>query len=443
MMGSQNKDTGMQTLGFWQLFAIVLGSQIGSGVFMLPTSLSVYGWYGMAGWLVAGLGALSLSLVFSELVARVQKTGGPYVFVEHGFQSPLLSFLTGWVYWLISAMSTVTVIASAVGALSPFLPWVGYPWVSAVYQIAFLLVFLAINLRGFGVAGGLEVVLMVIKIVTLIVVPAFALGYFQAQHFYLHSSLAHESAASLVARPSLLAFWAFIGLETATAPAESVKDASTTIPKALILGTLCVMLLYMFNCLGIQGLFSQDALMHATVPPYVLAVQTLLPGSAYLVFSLVAAAVFLSNLNAWLLTSGQVAYGFAKGGYLPAFMKAPNAYGAPVWALVISSGVMVPLILASVDGSIAKQVESVIEMSLMAFMCVYIACAVSFLNTLRHEGAIWRHPITYVTYASLMFLAFIFSSSSMPALALTLVLAASGLPVYFFWYKKQSYYRKS
>ena len=83
----------MQSLGFWRLFSIVLGSQIGSGVFMLPASLSAYGWYGIAGWLVAGIGALSLSLVFAESVARVQKTGGPYVFVEHAFRSPLLSFL--------------------------------------------------------------------------------------------------------------------------------------------------------------------------------------------------------------------------------------------------------------------------------------------------------------------------------------------------------------
>ncbi len=72
-------------LGFWSVFAIVTGSQIGSGVFMLPASLAPYGKFSILGWLISGIGAICLAMVFSGLCNRFPKTGGPHVYVKEMF----------------------------------------------------------------------------------------------------------------------------------------------------------------------------------------------------------------------------------------------------------------------------------------------------------------------------------------------------------------------
>src|SRR5437879_699390 len=109
-------------IGFWSVFALVTGSQIGSGVFMSPATLAPYGIWGLLGWVVSGLGALSLALVFSELCTRFPKTGGPHVYVKEAF-GKTAAFFTGWTYWIVSFVSTTAVIVTSIGYLSPLLPF--------------------------------------------------------------------------------------------------------------------------------------------------------------------------------------------------------------------------------------------------------------------------------------------------------------------------------
>ena len=103
-------------MGFWSVFALVTGSQIGTGVFMLPSSLAPYGISSLYGWVLSSLGAIALALVFAALCAQFPKTGGPHVYVKNAFGKPP-AFFTGWTYWIISWVSTTAVIVSSVGYL--------------------------------------------------------------------------------------------------------------------------------------------------------------------------------------------------------------------------------------------------------------------------------------------------------------------------------------
>ncbi len=70
-------------IGFWAVFAFVTGSQIGSGVFMLPANLAGYGIFSLVGWAISGVGAIALCLVFASLCAKFPETGGPHTYVKH------------------------------------------------------------------------------------------------------------------------------------------------------------------------------------------------------------------------------------------------------------------------------------------------------------------------------------------------------------------------
>lgn len=69
-------------IGFWSVFAMVTGSQIGTGVFMLPASLAPYGGFSLLGWIISGCGAIALALVFGKLCSYYPKTGGPHVYIK-------------------------------------------------------------------------------------------------------------------------------------------------------------------------------------------------------------------------------------------------------------------------------------------------------------------------------------------------------------------------
>ena len=107
------KYTMQHKIGFWSVLSIVIGSQIGAGIFMNPAILAPYGYVGLAGWAITGGAALCLAIMFSLLCSRFPKTGGPHVYVQSAFGSHV-AFFVGWAYWLVSWVSTTVVIVASI-----------------------------------------------------------------------------------------------------------------------------------------------------------------------------------------------------------------------------------------------------------------------------------------------------------------------------------------
>jgi Gamma-aminobutyrate permease and related permeases len=162
-------------IGFWAVFALVISSQIGSGVFMLPISLAPYGAYSLISWMISGAGAVSLALVFATLCAKFPETGGPHVYVKHTF-GPAAAFFVGWTYWVISWVSTTALIVVGVGYLTPFF----HEDIKSMRLFLELLLFTIItliNLRGIATAGHVEFLLTVVKVAVLLAIPVAALFF--------------------------------------------------------------------------------------------------------------------------------------------------------------------------------------------------------------------------------------------------------------------------
>ena len=116
-----NGMTHPRPLGLWMATALVVGSMIGSGVFLLPASMAQYGGVSLLGWGITLAGALALAWTFSRLSRRWPQTGGPYVFARNAF-GDVPGFLVAWSYWVSiwcgNAAIAVT-FAGSVGALFP------------------------------------------------------------------------------------------------------------------------------------------------------------------------------------------------------------------------------------------------------------------------------------------------------------------------------------
>lgn len=174
-------------IGFWSVFAIVTGSQIGTTVFISPASLAPYGVFGLIGWLLSGCGAIALCLVFASLCSRFPQTGGPHAYIKHLF-GPTAAFFTGWTYWVISYVSTTVVVITAISSLSPFLGNISQ-MTEVTMQIILLMAITLLNLRGVQAAGKAEFILILLKFIPLIIIPIAALFYFNINNFVVFEDI--------------------------------------------------------------------------------------------------------------------------------------------------------------------------------------------------------------------------------------------------------------
>jgi APA family basic amino acid/polyamine antiporter len=420
-------------LGFWSVFAIVTGSQIGSGVFIAPATLAPYGLFGIAGWIISGLGALALALVFAELCARFPKTGGPHVFVLEAFGKHW-AFFTGWTYWVVSFISTTAVIVTSIGYLSPILPFAPG---SATLLLEFLLLFsiMGLNLRGVKTAGNAEFLLTLLKFIPLFLLPSLALYHFQADNLVMSPNTAHMPLREILGHVTLLTMWGFIGLESATASAGAVINPKKTIPRAIVLGTLSVALIYIFSSVGIMGLIPGSVLMESRAP-YVDAAQYLSGGNWHMGISLIASIVCIGTLNAWILTSGQIALGLAHDKILPKPFLRLNSRGSPFWGIIISCLGIVPLLIMTNSQSLAKQVTDLIDISVISFLFVYLICSLGLMRVLKREKA----PIISLPFAAaffaILFCIFVILQTPLTTLTIASLFTLSGLPL-FLWQKSE------
>jgi APA family basic amino acid/polyamine antiporter len=418
-------------IGFWAVFAIVTGSMIGSGVFMLPASLAPYGAWGLAGWMVAGCGAIALALVFGSLCAWYPQTGGPHVYVLHAFGSSA-AFFTGWTYWVISCISTTAVIVTAIGYLTPFIGQHD-PFIYFVLEALLLIAITALNLKGVKAAGSAEFVLTLLKFIPLVIMPLAALWFFKSSNFMVSESVAHLSISQLLARTTLLTLWGFVGLESATTPAGSVQNASVTIPKAIIWGTISVAILYLVNSIGIMGLIPGNLLVDSKAP-YVDAAQHIFGGSWHFLISLIASIVCIGTINAWTLTSSQISLGLAEDRLLPSFFAHKNRNDAPMWGLLFSCFGILPLLFLTMNENLAQQITVVIDFSVTAFLFVYLICALGFLKLLvTRKEKIASFQLFYGILA-ILFCSWVIYETPLQILGIASLFVLSGLPVYIGWH---------
>lgn len=418
-------------IGFWSVFALVTGSQIGTAVFMLPASLAPFGEFSIVGGIISGCGAMALSLVFASLCAQFPKTGGPHVYAEKAFGKSI-AFFTGWTYWIVSWVSTTAVIITAIGYMTPFIGSKS----SDLYLILEILLLFSItllNMNGIKTAGKVEILLTILKFLPLLVISFSALYFFDQSNFIVDTKVSSMTTPKILGQVTLLTLWGFIGLETATTTAGSVYNPSKTIPRAIIFGTFCVAILYLINTVGIMGLIPANDLVLSEAP-YVDAVKIMFGGNWHLLISLIAAVVCVGTLNAWMLTSGQIALGLAEDGLMPSCFARKNKNESPFVGLMVSSFGILPLLIMTANQTISAQLTTIIDFSVIAFLFVYLVCSLAFLKILvTQKGKLFQSVFALISIA---FCLWVIYETPLKTLLVASLFVISGLPVYIFGYSR-------
>lgn len=407
-------------MGLGAVIAIVLGSQIGSAIFLLPSNLASYGMFGIYGWAIAGLGAILLAIIFASLCAKNPKTGGPHVYVNEAF-GRLPAFFVGWTYWLVSWVSTSIVVIASIGYLYPFIG--NQSDIIYLYlEIALLIVITCINCYSVSLAGRVEFVLSFLKFIPFVIVPIIAFCNFNIDNIQIAEAFRETSPIKMLSFVTVLSFWGFVGVESATTPAENVENPSVTIPKAILYGTICVILVYSINSTAIMGAIPGAALA-ASKAPYVDVIESIVGKNASLIMAVVASIVCIGTLNAWVLTSAQISLGLAQDGLLPKAISTKNKNGSPYISVIISNIGMIPILVLTRDADFSKQLGYIIDFSVISFFLVYIVCCAAFLKLTSKNNV--KNMISGV--CAFAFCCFMLYEASVEALGIAFLFSLSGV----------------
>ena len=383
-MNNNNKTSNTHNeIGFWRGWAIAVGCAIGSGVFMMPTLLAPYGLLGLTGWLIAGGGTLLVALSLSRLVRRIPKIGGPYAYVQAGLGS-FAGFLIAWTYW-IACIAAVSGIAIAfVGYLGVFVPQVTESrLLSLLCALALVWTIVVLNIRSLESSSRFQLVSTLIKILPLLFMIVLGFSFMEPANLpEVNPTDLHPLA--LLATVTTLVMWSFVGIETATVPADNMDGPDKTIPPVLIAAVLTILSLYLLVSLAIALLVPPDELINSSAPFALAASKVLGPAGAGLI-TLGALVSTLGSLNANTLTAGNVALAAAKDDLLPEQFKRLSDSGTPQFAYLVSGVFISALLVLNYTKGLVAAFTFMAMLSTLSTLMAYAFCAVSEFYFLKSD----------------------------------------------------------
>ncbi len=428
-MNNNKNPANHNEIGFWRGWSIAVGCAIGSGVFMMPTLLAPYGLLGLTGWLIAGTGTLLVALSLSRLVRRIPKIGGPYAYVQAGLGN-FSGFLIAWTYW-IACIAAVSGIAIAfVGYLGVFIPAItSSSLLSLVAALTLVWSIALLNIRSLESSSRFQVVSTLLKILPLLFMIVMGFTHMQPENLPpLNPTELHPAA--LLATVTTLVMWSFVGIETATVPADNMAHPEKTIPRVLVAAVLTILIIYLLVSLAIALVVPADELRVSTAPFALAATKMMGPigGSIITVGALIST---LGSLNANTLTAGNVALAAAKDKLLPAKFLLLSDSGTPSYAYIVSGLFVTLLLVMNYTKGLVAAFTFMAMLSTLSTLMAYAFCAVAEFYFLKSDQpGPERNRAIGLSVAAFVYAFFAIWGAGMEIVFYSFMLILMGMPIY-------------
>lgn len=414
---------GGRAIGFWSALALVMGNLIGSGIYLLPATLAPYGANASWGWVATIAGAMCLSFVFARLSAALPRAGGPYAYADAAF-GPAIGFATAWSYWTLIWAGNGAVAVAVVSALSLAIPALAPH--AAIAAVALVWAMVAINITGVGLAARVQMTTMLIKLVPLVgVILLAAWALLTRGTGAIAADLPVPVSGGAIAAAAALTFWGFLGVESATVPADKVVDARRTVPRATLIGTAATGVIYLAVSGAVTALMPRAAVA-ASPAPIADFLGLALGGGIARIVALFAAISALGTLNGFVLLQGEMPRAMAAGGVFPRWFARQTRGGTPARAHVVAGLLVTGVTLANYTRGMGDLFAFIAAMSLAAGMLAYAVSALSAVRLLRADPMARTAGIVATG-----FIAWLAWGLGGEANLWALVLLAAGVPVYW------------
>jgi len=405
-------------MGLWSAISIGIGGMIGAGIFsILGVAARISGNALYISFLLAGIVALLSTYSYSKLGAKYPSAGGPVEFLIKGFGNGILSGGFNILLW-IGYVFVLSLYAKAFAgyAVSFLREDSSGAWMN-IFATAVILVFTAVNFVGAKAVGRSEFLIVLVKVGILLLFSM--IGFFFIKPSFL--SFSQWPHISNVFYGTGLVFVAYEGFGLITNTAEDMKNPQKTLPKALYISVISVIIIYLAVSLTVLGNLPINAIVKAE--DYALA-EAARPFLGLIGFKIIAVAALFSTasaVNATLYGGANVSYMMAREGELPRFFER-KIWGKGFEGLFITAGLVIILVNTF-------NLEGLAMLGSASFLCVYAAVNISHLRLLKETGAkaflIWasiigcfcslialifyelqNSPITLIVFGSVFILSF-------------------------------------
>lgn len=420
-----------RVIGFWRGWSIAVGCAIGSGIFMMPTMLAPYGMLGFGGWVIAGIGSILVALTMARLVKRIPKTGGPYVYVNEGLGN-FLGFIIAWTYWVACIAAIAGISIAFVGYLSFFIPKISNSLIySLIASLILVWAIIILNIKSLENSSKFQVLSTLLKLLPLLFIIFLGVTNFNTSNLpELNPSNLHP--ITLLATVTTLVMWSFIGIETATVPADNVINPQETIPRVLIASVITILILYVLVSFAIAAIVPANELINSSAP-FALAATKILGATGGSIISLGALISTLGSLNANTLTAGNLSLAAARDGLLPKKFVTLTEVGTPLYTYLLTGSFVSILLILNYTKGIVNAFIFLAMLSTLSTLIAYAFCAIAEFkftktdqNNKKRVNALILSCVTF-TYAF-----FAIWGAGIQTIIYSLILILIGMPIYLF-----------
>lgn len=417
-------------LGLGMATALVVGNTIGMGIFMQPAALAPFGLNALTGWAAVIIGCVCLALSFAALARKLPQADGPFGYVRESL-GEMVAFPALWSYWISVWVTNAVLSIGVVGYFINVFP-AARSIPPAMLAVAFMWIFVGVNLLGVRSGGRVQVVTSLLKIIPLVLVlvvgtasilssPGSYTPNLPTTPLTMHASMGAAAVA----------LYAMLGFESAAVAAGRVTNPEKTIPRATLIGTLLVAVFYV-TVVAIGMLVVPQATLAASDAPFVTIVDHLLGAGNGRWISLFVVISGLGCLNGWTLLAGELTRTLAARRLLPAVLGDSNRFGAP-WASLLLTGVFATAIgIMNYSDSLVGAFTKLSLIVSAANLPLYVCCSFALFYMLRRSPAGLSPALWLAGIGGVAFAAFAFFGVGWEPFIWALLLSLAGVPIYFF-----------
>jgi APA family basic amino acid/polyamine antiporter len=440
--------------------AIVVGTIIGSGIFLVPQEMMqavgsariVY-----LAWMVGGVLSFFGALTYAELGAMKPQAGGEYVYVRDAY-GPLAGFLYGWTWFLIAKPASIaTITTGLVRTLATFPAFAffsqdcfstqfvsaAHPFAVTYGQLAAIVAAIAmtwLNYIGVRKAGEFQFLFTLLKV-------AIILGIVAVEFTYKGGTWANFATEFAGAKGGIAGFfgalvaalWAYDGWNDLNMVAGEIRDPQRNIPLSLIWGVATVGVLYILVNAAVQYVMPAAAVA-ASARPAADAVAMALGHAGAGLVSIGIAVSMLVTLNGTTMSGARVPFAMSRDGYFfQSIAKVHPRFHTPSVALLVQCGLSIILLL--LGGSFRQFFSLAIFAEWLFYM---IAGSTVFVFRRREPDAqrpyrVFGYPFVPALFvaASALLLYYTFTDNRRYSVEGCVAILA-GVPVFFFFKMKRA-----
>ncbi|MFN3323814.1 MAG: APC family permease [Bryobacteraceae bacterium] len=445
-----------RVLGVWSAIAIVVGTVIGSGIFLVPKTMILrVGSPEMVFfvWIFGGLLSLAGALTYAELAAAMPQAGGEYVYLREAY-GPFWGFLYGWTQMWVAKSGSIAALATGFFYyLANFRPElesvlhtihlpigpeggpleIRYGQVLAMGVILFLGF---VNYFGVRVGGGVQVGTTILKLALIGALIVIGLGSGQGSVDNFSAGIPAPGGIAGFFAALVAALWAFDGWNNVSMVASEVRDPRRNLPLALIGGVLTIIGVYLLTNLAYFYVLSGEAVAASDRVAAEMMRRVLGPEGAGAV-SVAAMISIFAALNGSILSGSRVPFAMARDGlFFRAVSNVNLKHHTPGVSILL-------LTLWSAALVLSGRFEQLFTYVIFASWILYGMAAASVIVLRRKRPDLERpyralgYPVVPLLFVAVAFALVVSTLLESPRESLMgLVLIFGGVPFYYYWRRK-------